>query len=42
MLAAGAIVVAPERRSTEYFKAYLPKDIEKNATPIRAAGLSIE
>ena len=42
MLAAGAIVVAPERRSTEYLKAYVPKEIEKNAAPIRAAGLSIE
>jgi tripartite-type tricarboxylate transporter receptor subunit TctC len=42
MLAAGAIIVAPERRSTEYFKAYIPKEIEKNAAPIRAAGLSME
>jgi tripartite-type tricarboxylate transporter receptor subunit TctC len=42
MLTAGAIVVPPERRSTEYMKDYLPKEIEKNAAPIRAAGLSIE
>ena len=42
MLAAGAIIVAPERRSTEYFKAFVPKEIEKNAAPIRAAGLSME
>ena len=42
MLAAGAIIVAPERRSTEYFKACIPKEIEKNAAPIRAAGLSME
>ena len=42
MLAAGAIVVAPDRRSTEYFKAYVPKEIEKNGAPIRAAGLSME
>jgi tripartite-type tricarboxylate transporter receptor subunit TctC len=42
MLTSGAIVVAPERRSTEYFKAFVPKEIEKNAAPIRAAGLSME
>jgi tripartite-type tricarboxylate transporter receptor subunit TctC len=42
MLAAGAIVVPPERRSTEYLKAYVVKDVEKNAAPIRAAGLSME
>jgi tripartite-type tricarboxylate transporter receptor subunit TctC len=42
MLAAGAIVVPPERRSTEYLRALIPKDIEKNAAPIRAAGLSME
>ena len=42
MLAAGAIIVPSERRSTEYFKAFVPKEIEKNAAPIRAAGLSME
>jgi tripartite-type tricarboxylate transporter receptor subunit TctC len=42
MLAAGAIVVPPERRSTAYFKAYVPKEVEKNGAPIRAAGLSME
>jgi len=42
MLAAGAIVVAPERRSTEYLKGYVEKEIEKNGAPIRAAGLSME
>jgi tripartite-type tricarboxylate transporter receptor subunit TctC len=42
MLAAGAIVVAPERRSTEYLKGFVPKEIEKNAGPIRASGLSME
>ena len=42
MLTAGAIVVPPERRSTEYMKDYLPKEIEKNAAPIRGAGLSME
>src|SRR6185503_9121480 len=42
MMNAGAIVVPPDRRSTEFFKAYVPKEIEKNAAPIRAAGLSME
>jgi tripartite-type tricarboxylate transporter receptor subunit TctC len=42
MLKAGAIVVSPDKRSTEFFKAYVPKEVEKNAAPIRAAGLSIE
>jgi hypothetical protein len=42
MLASGAIVVAPERRSIQYFRAFVPKEIEKNAGPIRAAGLSVE
>jgi tripartite-type tricarboxylate transporter receptor subunit TctC len=42
MMTGGAIVVAPERRSTEYFKDYVPKDVEKNAAPIKAAGLAVE
>jgi tripartite-type tricarboxylate transporter receptor subunit TctC len=42
MMTAGAVAVAPERRSTEYMKAYIPKEVEKNAGPIRAAGLSME
>jgi tripartite-type tricarboxylate transporter receptor subunit TctC len=42
MLNSGAVVVAPERRSTEYFKDFVSKEIEKNGAPIRAAGLSIE
>jgi tripartite-type tricarboxylate transporter receptor subunit TctC len=42
MLKAGAIVVSPERRSTDYFRSFIPKEIEKNGAPIRAAGLSIE
>ena len=37
MLAAGAIVVAPERRSTEYLKAYLPKEVEKNGVRPRVS-----
>jgi tripartite-type tricarboxylate transporter receptor subunit TctC len=42
MLKAGAVVVAPERRSTEFLKAYIPQEIEKNAGPIRAAGLAVD
>ena len=42
MLASGAIIVPPERRSTEYLKEYMVKEIEKNGAPIKAAGLSIE
>jgi tripartite-type tricarboxylate transporter receptor subunit TctC len=42
MLASGAVVVAPERRSAAYFKDFVVKEIEKNAGPIRAAGLSME
>jgi len=42
MMTGGAIVVPPEHRSTEYFKAFVPKDVEKNAAPIKAAGLAVE
>ena len=42
MLNSGAIIVPPNRRSTEYLKAYVAKEIERNAAPIRALGLSIE
>jgi tripartite-type tricarboxylate transporter receptor subunit TctC len=42
MMNSGAMVVAPERRSTEYLREYMAKEIEKNAAPIRAAGLSID
>ena len=42
MLAAGAIVVTPERRSTDYFKTFVSQEIEKNGAPIRAAGLSVD
>jgi tripartite-type tricarboxylate transporter receptor subunit TctC len=42
MLNSGAMVVAPDRQSTEYFKSFVASEIEKNGAPIRAAGLSIE
>jgi tripartite-type tricarboxylate transporter receptor subunit TctC len=42
LLGAGAIVVASERRSTEYLKRFVVSEIEKNAAPIRAAGIAME
>ena len=42
LLAAGAIVVPTARRSTEYLKRYVDKEIEKNAAPLRAAGISMD
>ena len=41
-LKAGAVIVPPERRSTEYLRKYVETEIEKNAVPIKAAGISIE
>jgi hypothetical protein len=38
----GTYVVAPERRSTEYFESIIDSEIEKNGAPIKAAGLSID
>jgi tripartite-type tricarboxylate transporter receptor subunit TctC len=42
LLEAGAIVVAPERRTPEYLQRYVVSEIEKNAAPIRAAGISMD
>jgi tripartite-type tricarboxylate transporter receptor subunit TctC len=42
LLEAGAIVVAPERRTPEYLQRYVASEIEKNAAPIRAAGISMD
>jgi len=42
LLASGAIVVAPERRSTEYLRRFVDTEIEKNGAPIKAAGISME
>src|SRR5215470_6481401 len=39
---AGAIVVAPERRSPEYLQRFVVSEIEKNAKPIKAAGIAME
>jgi tripartite-type tricarboxylate transporter receptor subunit TctC len=39
---AGATAVAPERRSPEYFREFVAGEIEKNAKPIRAAGIALD
>jgi tripartite-type tricarboxylate transporter receptor subunit TctC len=38
----GAIPVAPERRSSDYLRAFAASEIAKNATPIKAAGIAID
>jgi tripartite-type tricarboxylate transporter receptor subunit TctC len=38
----GTIIVAPERRSSEYLQRFIVSEIEKNAGPIRAAGISMD
>lgn len=35
-------VVPPERRSTEYFESIIGPEIEKNAVPLKEAGISID
>ena len=42
LLKTGSLVVAPERRTTEYFKKYVLDEIVRNAEPIKATGVSIE
>ena len=42
LLESGAIVVAPDRRGTEYLQRFVDSEIEKNGAPIRAAGISID
>ena len=39
---AGAMTVAPERRSPHYLQKFVASEIEKNAAPLRAAGLSMD
>jgi hypothetical protein len=39
---AGATTVAPERRSPDYFQQFVGSEIEKNAKPIKAAGIALE
>ena len=38
----GAVAVAPERRSPGYLQKFVLSEIDKNAAPIKAAGLAIE
>ena len=38
----GVAVAPPERRSTEFLKAFVVSEIERNAKPIRAAGITLE
>jgi tripartite-type tricarboxylate transporter receptor subunit TctC len=42
LLEAGALVVAPERRSPEYLQRFVESEIEKNAKPLKAAGISMD
>lgn len=42
LLKTGSLVVVPDRRSTQYFKTYVESEIERNAVPIKATGVSIE
>jgi tripartite-type tricarboxylate transporter receptor subunit TctC len=39
---AGAMTVAPERRSPDYLQKFVVSEIEKNAAPLRAAGISMD
>jgi tripartite-type tricarboxylate transporter receptor subunit TctC len=38
----GAVTVAPERRSPAYLQNFVLSEIEKNAAPIKAAGLAMD
>jgi tripartite-type tricarboxylate transporter receptor subunit TctC len=38
----GGAVVAPERRSPEYLRRFVEREIAKWAVPIRATGLSMD
>ena len=38
----GAVTVAPKRRSPAYLQKFVASEIEKNAAPIRAAGIAID
>jgi hypothetical protein len=38
----GAVGVAPERRSPGYLHKFVLSEIEKNAAPIKAAGLAMD
>ena len=38
----GTIIVPPERRSSDYLRRFVVSEIEQNAGPIRAAGISMD
>jgi tripartite-type tricarboxylate transporter receptor subunit TctC len=38
----GTYIVAPQRRSTEYFESIIGPEIEKNGAPLKAAGVSVD
>jgi tripartite-type tricarboxylate transporter receptor subunit TctC len=38
----GTYVVPPDKRSTEYFESMIVPEIEKNAGPLKAAGMSVD
>jgi tripartite-type tricarboxylate transporter receptor subunit TctC len=42
LLKSGSLVVASDRRSTEYLKKFTESEIAKNGAPIKAAGISME
>ena len=42
LLEAGAIVVAADRRSPDYLQRYVESEIEKNAKPLKAAGIAMD
>jgi tripartite-type tricarboxylate transporter receptor subunit TctC len=42
LVATGTFVVPPERRSAAYLQSIIEPEIEKNAAPLKAAGMSID
>ena len=42
MAAIGTDLVAPERRTPEYLAQFVPREIEKWVTPIKASGVSVD
>ena len=42
LLESGAIVVAADRRSPDYLRRFVDSEIEKNARPIKAAGIAMD
>jgi tripartite-type tricarboxylate transporter receptor subunit TctC len=42
LAANGTYVVASDRRTTDYFETFIAAEIEKNAAPLKAAGVSVD